>query len=145
MAAKKEARQIQSGPFELCTSCPRSKLAFRHQCKQVRQDNQPSKKTLQKLLPKQSSSTIIEMSARVGPEWATWVSNIGWKLMVLVSIVKTGGSGGESRKHQQNKSNFWQSHCGNRNQQCSHDYAILKFLGNSTPCYVEHLLMGAFR
>ena len=70
---------------------------------------------------------------------------IGWKLMVLVSIVKTGGSGGESRKHQQNKSNFWQSHCGTRNQQCSHDYAILKFLGNSTPCYVEHLLMGAFR
>ena len=67
-AVKKQRRTSK-----YCGAC---KLAFPHQCKQVRQDNQPSKMTLQKLLPKQSSSTIIEMSARVGPEWATWVSNI---------------------------------------------------------------------
>ena len=67
-AVKKQRRTSK-----YCGAC---KLAFPHQCKQVRQDNQPSKMTLQKLLPKQSSSTILELSACVGPEWATWVSNI---------------------------------------------------------------------
>ena len=66
-AVKKQRRTSK-----YCGAC---KLAFPHQCKQVRQDNQPSKMTLQKLLPKQSSSTILELSACVGPEWATWVSN----------------------------------------------------------------------
>ena len=66
-AVKKQRRTSK-----YCGAC---KLAFPHQCKQVRQDNQPSKMTLQKLLPKQSSSTILELSACVGPGWATWVSS----------------------------------------------------------------------